>query len=305
MKATKSRPVFSIVIPAFNEEAKLPATLESLRAQDFTLPYEVIVVDNNSTDKTALVAKKYGATVIRETQKGVTYARQAGFLAAKAPYIATTDADALLPTNWLTTLYREFKKGKNIAVVAGQQVFSDAPPVLDFLMWLSNATLLRLPYWCVGNNLAVKRSYFDKVGGFDTSLLLYEDQDITNRIRKHGRVVKITTVKSIVSARRYNQLGILAGMWDYNKTYLKSRYLGWMYKGVEFTPGSVIKRAKRAKNSAKKVGYYSFLAIVILVSIMISPFRNTPKVKKTIEGTKTVVVAGVRNSMHFIQSAVK
>ncbi|MHB1711171.1 MAG: glycosyltransferase family A protein, partial [Acidimicrobiales bacterium] len=67
-----------MVIPAYNEAGYLAGTLASLVRQDFTGVYEVIVVDNNSTDDTARIAESYGARVVREPRPGVCYARQAG-----------------------------------------------------------------------------------------------------------------------------------------------------------------------------------------------------------------------------------
>ena len=62
-------PAISVVIPAFNEEKYLPACLEALKKQTFK-NYELIVVDNNSTDKTAQIAKKFGARVVKEKKQG-------------------------------------------------------------------------------------------------------------------------------------------------------------------------------------------------------------------------------------------
>jgi len=72
----------SVVIPARNEEAYLPSALEAVLAQTLP-PFEVIVVDNASTDRTREVAEAFGARVVFCGRKGVAYARQAGLLAAR------------------------------------------------------------------------------------------------------------------------------------------------------------------------------------------------------------------------------
>ncbi|MGI3779384.1 MAG: glycosyltransferase family 2 protein, partial [Janthinobacterium lividum] len=73
-----ARPRFSVVVPAFNEEAVLARSLEALAAQTFQGPVEVIVVDNASTDGTAELARRWGARVVHEPQAGVCFARQRG-----------------------------------------------------------------------------------------------------------------------------------------------------------------------------------------------------------------------------------
>ena len=82
----------SVVIPARNEEAYLPSALEAVLAQTLP-PFEVIVVDNASTDRTREVAEALGARVVFCGRRGVAYARQAGLLAARGEWVAMTDAE--------------------------------------------------------------------------------------------------------------------------------------------------------------------------------------------------------------------
>ena len=79
-----AQPQVRVVVPAYNEESHLPLCLAALLNQDFQ-DFELIVVDNGSTDETPAVATEFGAKVICEGRKGVGHARQAGFLNAKAP----------------------------------------------------------------------------------------------------------------------------------------------------------------------------------------------------------------------------
>jgi len=98
---TQNSLTLSIVIPAFNEQAYLPACLDSIAAQTVR-PNEVIVVDNDSTDETAKIAKSYPfVKLIREKKKGVVFARNRGFNAARSHLIARIDADTTLPINWV------------------------------------------------------------------------------------------------------------------------------------------------------------------------------------------------------------
>lgn len=94
----------SIVIPAYNEERYLSLCLDAIATQT-TPPYEVIVVDNNSHDRTAAIASSYPfVRVINERQQGIVYARNAGFNAVKGDIIARIDADTILPRTWITQI---------------------------------------------------------------------------------------------------------------------------------------------------------------------------------------------------------
>ena len=90
---------YSVIIPAYNEEAFLPETLADLLLAMETVPYpgEIIVVDNNSTDKTAEVALKYGATIVPEPFRQIAKARNSGARAANGVFLVFLDADTNLP----------------------------------------------------------------------------------------------------------------------------------------------------------------------------------------------------------------
>lgn len=107
--------MISLVIPAYNETKYLGKLLASVSGQNF-YDYEIIVVDNNSTDDTAKIAEQFGAKVIKENRQGVAFARQAGFARAQGDIIATTDADTVLPSDWLAKIAAKF--GENPRLVA-------------------------------------------------------------------------------------------------------------------------------------------------------------------------------------------
>ena len=91
----------SIVIPAYNEENHLRACLDAI-ARQTVMPDEVIVVDNNSTDKTAEIAREYPfVKVLKEKRQGIVYARNRGFNAANSQFIGRIDSDTRLPRDWV------------------------------------------------------------------------------------------------------------------------------------------------------------------------------------------------------------
>ena len=111
----------SIVIPAYNEEKYILNSLRSLLNQNLvnTISYEIIIVDNNSTDNTYKIVKnfidKYGKSndkisfeLVREYRKGVAFARQTGFSMANSKIIATLDADCIASPLWVRTIFNIF-----------------------------------------------------------------------------------------------------------------------------------------------------------------------------------------------------
>ncbi|MBI3955353.1 glycosyltransferase family 2 protein, partial [Candidatus Gottesmanbacteria bacterium] len=100
-------PLISVVIPVYNEEKYIARCLQSVCNQNFK-NYEVIVVDNNCTDKTAKIAAGFKVKIIREKIQGMTPARERGFREAKSEIIARTDADTIIPNNWLSSIYKYF-----------------------------------------------------------------------------------------------------------------------------------------------------------------------------------------------------
>src|SRR3989344_7794863 len=101
----------SVVIPAFNEEKNIDKLIQSLLNQEEPAD-EIIVVDNNSTDHTDAIVKNYNVRILHEPKQGITHARNRGFDEAKYEIIARTDADTVLPTDWIRKIKNDFKKYK-------------------------------------------------------------------------------------------------------------------------------------------------------------------------------------------------
>jgi glycosyltransferase involved in cell wall biosynthesis len=91
---------FSVVVPAYNEAAYLAGTLKALQRQDYGAPYEIIVVDNASTDGTAEIATGHGVRVVCEPEPGICQARQRGLVEARGQIVVSTDADTIQPPGW-------------------------------------------------------------------------------------------------------------------------------------------------------------------------------------------------------------
>ena len=117
-------PSVSIVIPAFNEEGQLALCLDAI-ARQTVKPFEVIVVDNNSTDATVAVASRYPfVAVVHERRQGLVYARDCGFNAARGEVIGRLDADSEIASDWVENVRRIFAD-KTVEATSGPVSYRD------------------------------------------------------------------------------------------------------------------------------------------------------------------------------------
>jgi glycosyltransferase involved in cell wall biosynthesis len=218
---------FSVVIPAYNEAGYLESALKSLHQQDFAGPYEVIVVDNNSTDDTADIARRRGARVLHEPQPGVCAARQRGTTDARGEIVVSTDADTVHPIDWLTRLDARFRADPDVTAVAGPCRYQDPPwwaaifPRLWFAaVAVGYGTVGRI-FYVTATNIAFVRAGF---AGYDTTLTQGGDEvDLLRRLKRQGQVVWDASNAVVTSSRRMNQ-GLL-----YTLVVSFGYYYGWSY----------------------------------------------------------------------------
>ncbi len=223
-----AEPTVSVVIPAYNEEHIISACLQSLSFQETTEPFEVIVVDNKSTDKTAEVARGFSELldirVIREEQQGRGAARKAGFAAARGEFILSTDADATVPTDWIATLSGVLRSQPDAVAVTGPAKIMDCSPFKNWLLTGLFSVYIRIDmtlkgYTCMnGFNFAVRKSVYEKVGGFDARNDAQEDMELTLRIKNAGRIA-LVKVGPVISGRRFKR-GVLRAWWEYTWTFI-------------------------------------------------------------------------------------
>lgn len=198
----------SVVITAYNEEVYLPQCLKALAAQDYPREnFEIIVVDNNSTDKTAAIARDFGARVIEEKRQGYVFGLNTGMHAAKGEIIAVTDADTVVSKDWLKSLANSFNEAGVVAVTGGANNLSSIPAV-NFLMTSFFTVFLRTVFalgrpHLNGFNLAVRKEAFLKVGGLDLRFKMAPDVDLGIRLAKIGRVVYNPKMLVATSPRRW------------------------------------------------------------------------------------------------------
>lgn len=241
----RAKIALSVVVAAYNEEAYIGRAVDSLLAQDFALPYEIIVVDNNSSDDTAKVAKSHGAKVIFEPKQGVCYARQTGTEAAKGEIVVSTDADTQFEPNWLSRIYQAFEANPQAVVVAGPCRFVNAPRwifVYGFLMRMTIKIYQKTGYlwYAFAANLAFRKVAWQQIGGYNVKLTQGGDElDLINRMRTKGQVTALPDNYVYTSSRRLNRgflymLGVTLAFYfaEYGLSRLAGRPVLGSYKPI-------------------------------------------------------------------------
>ena len=215
----------SVIIPALNEEKVIEATLKAVRAQ--TEPgLELIVADGNSTDSTVAISKKYADKIVTETTRTIAAGRQKGARESSGDILLYTDADSIPDENWAKNLLEAFKDEKVVAAFGSIEPL-DASGfervaitfTTNFLATLFNFIGLDYTY---GNNMAIRRSAFEKIGGFNIYIVTAEDTDIVHRLRTQGKVVFVPSAKVLYSTRRIRKWGYAKYILFHAKNFFKT-----------------------------------------------------------------------------------
>ena len=179
----------SIIVPAYNEEFLLGATIRALQSGVAALhvPAEIIVVDDGSTDRTAEIAREEGARVISVHLRHIAAARNAGARAAAGDLLVFVDADTIVPPLVLKRAVEAIRAG---AVGGGAGVRQDTgePRWAEVALTVA-AWILRAAKWAAGCFVFVRRDVFERAGGFDERYFASEEIHLSRAIKKHGRFV--------------------------------------------------------------------------------------------------------------------
>lgn len=221
----------SVVVPSFNEEKYLEPTLRKLkRLKGNGKTVEIIVSDGGSTDRSVKIAKKYADKVIISKQRGIGFGKNLGVQLATNGIIAFTDADTVVGNDWLKQIALSFRKpsvvgaaGKVLALSSKYEEKAYYSLVFNKFLVLSH--LLNKPIF-VGSNCAVRRSAFEKVGGFRTDIDTGEDHDLGVRLSKVGKVIYNPKMVVHTSPRKERRFGMKKMMMRHIKNYAYRHLLG-------------------------------------------------------------------------------
>ena len=201
----------SIIIPALNEEKTLPVLLDSIRVQDFG-DYEVIVADAGSKDRTREIAAEYGCRVVDGGLPAV--GRNAGAAAAKGEFLFFLDADVVLPHGFVRNVYDEMQDRYFDLATCEIRPLSNyrLDQVLHRMINLAVFLNLRIDPKAFGFCIFVTRRLFHRVGGFDETIYVAEDNDFVKRAAQFRSLHFLGSAYIIVSIRRFEKEGRFAYM---------------------------------------------------------------------------------------------
>jgi glycosyltransferase involved in cell wall biosynthesis len=204
-----SRPLVSVVIPAFNAERYIGEAIESVLAQTYS-PVELIIVDDGSDDRTAEVAATYSeATVITQENNGPSAARNRGAAVAGGEFLAFHDSDDAMTADKLAVQVGQMIDNPGVGCVLAEQELMVEPGA-------------EMPFWVEGSKvptvmpprppeladepmvhpmtMVVRRAAFEQIGGFDESMRAAEDFDWMLRATEEG--IEIARLSSVLLRRR-------------------------------------------------------------------------------------------------------
>ncbi len=195
----------SVIIPAYNEELYIDRTLHSLVNQDYEGEFEIVVVNNASTDKTRQVAESFGVKVFDEPKKGISNALIKGCGGATGEIFVFTDADTELPSDWLSMLNAGFNDDPEAVAFGGPYSFYDGDRNVNLFTLKVFFPIHKLVAGgllpCV--NMAVKKDAYEKAGGFNPEMNWGQDIDLSKRLGNIGKVCFDTNIVVWTSFRRY------------------------------------------------------------------------------------------------------
>ncbi len=220
-KIMDTKPKISLIIPAYNEEKYLGSCLEHALKNGGSDFFEIIVIDNASTDQTATIASNYPQVrVVREDWKGLTRARERGLKEARGEILAYLDADTHLPPGWTKTAIKEFNQNPKLVALSGPYTYYDFPRTQQIwikLYWFAATVMYWFTgYMLVGGNFLIKKEVLEKMSGFNTKIEFYgEDTDLARRASKYGKVKFNLKLIMPTSARRLKGQGTLKTAYFY------------------------------------------------------------------------------------------
>lgn len=207
----------SVVIPVFNEEKYIEKCLKSVLSQS-EKAQEVIVVDNNCTDGTMQIVKKFpGVRIVQEKKQGMTPARNKGFTSAKYEIIVRTDADTIVPKHWIASIKSHFQNDPDLCALSGPAKMYGIDRLRQKTYFQGEILYFQafqkiFHHDCLlGPNMALRKkvwkSIYKEVCMADN--IVHEDIDLAIHVARFGKVLLDLADKNLVvfsSARRWKKI---------------------------------------------------------------------------------------------------
>jgi len=287
--------MISVIIPAFNSEKSLSKCLDSLDQQDYGKPFEIIVVDDGSSDDTVNVAKTFKKVkTIKQSHGGPAKARNTGAKIAKGNIVLFTDADCVADKGWLSEMVKPFDNNDIVGVQGRYKTKQKGiiPVFTQLEIEQRYANMKRASYIdFVGSySAAYRRSIFIRFSGFDESFpkASGEDPELSFRMAREGHKM-VFNPNAVVyhthptSLRKYLRTKYLRGYWGrllYKKHPEKrsqgsGKGLGFFF-GVSLTGMLILLLLLSYTLEYAFFGeyYFSLIIFLLLVGIIINESLN-------------------------------
>lgn len=234
---SNKQPLISVIVPAHNEETFIEKCLDSLMKQTLNSKFfEVIVIDNASTDDTSKIVKGYPVKLVYEGKKSVIWARQKGVEESQGEIIVSADADTYYPPDWLKTIKANFERNPKLICLVGWIYYSNTPFIFNYFNALNQEFNLLLQKYtkrfpvAYAANLAFKKDAWEKIGGYPKHLVELGDQQyILYKFFHLGEVKIDPKVYCKTSARKLGKIWkniLLYNGWHKIIGYIVNRLMG-------------------------------------------------------------------------------
>lgn len=219
---TDEGPRISIIVPTLNEESHIAFLLDSLRGQS-SVSFETLVIDGGSSDRTSKIAIEHNARVVVLPAHGEFISRNIGAKMSKGNYLLFTCADIIFPKDVLGRIIQKFEKNPELVALSGPGHPFDAPllgkveyAVYNLVRYISARLPKPLKRFSTSTNfLVVRKSQFDKTGGFAVDDI-NADGLMGKQLLYKGQVAFFLDTFVYSSARRMKNMGFI----DFNRHYL-------------------------------------------------------------------------------------
>ncbi|MCX7955958.1 MAG: glycosyltransferase [Patescibacteria group bacterium] len=229
---------FSIVIPTLNEEKNLSILLSSIKNQNYK-NYQVIIVDSFSKDKTKEIALNFKKQIpllfLQRKNKNVAQARNFGAKNAKKDFLIFFDADVEIgEKNFLEEINKKIQKYNLDALTVWNRAKKGIKgKIIFFLMNLAMSLFEKIKPSANGPCIIIKKTFFDKVKGFDEQIIFGEDFELIQRLVKNKAKFKVFSYPILyVSTRRFEKEGIIKSLYKSIKAILYQLFFGPIKKPI-------------------------------------------------------------------------
>lgn len=209
----------SVIIPCYNVADTLSAQLEALASQDWSEPWEIIVVDNRSNDNIVEVVEGYqpqmpNLRLVQASEKqGRSYACNVGAQMAQGEILIFCDGDDVVASGWLASLAEALSEYDVVAGSVESQTLNEMP-LRPFSYDGTEPALGFLPF-AIGCNMGLSRKAFEAVGGFDEDNIFSQDMEISWRLQLHGFDLQYVPAAVV----HYRQRQTIRGLWKQIVSY--------------------------------------------------------------------------------------